>query len=89
MSHRPTLSDPPAPGAFTLSRFPWQYTKVLSSPRRPAMISYETHVDESPCFTFTTLPLPQWCRLTGADFSGPFESSDNAIEDAGDLGGQF
>ena len=90
MSHRPTLSDPPAPGsAYTIAVPLAIHQSTIIATAACYDLYNETHVDESPCFTFTTLPLPQWCRLTGADVSGPFESGDHANQDAGDLGGQF
>lgn len=53
--------------------------------------SNETRPSESPCFTFSTLPLPQLCLVPAAKSRGPLESGDDTVENDGGLaaGGRF
>jgi len=45
----------------------------------------EVRPGESPCFTFSTLPLPQLCSLTGLGLTGPFKGRYDASENGGNL----
>ena len=45
----------------------------------------EVRPGESPCFTFSTLPLPQMCDLTRPSFSGPFKGTHTTLENGENL----